>query len=158
MKKVAKLFFLISFLVVSFNPVHAQQEEKSSNYFNNGQSSIPKGIVNILNDDLYKEKAQQESTISTIYLSQIGDNNKISINSKSGSSQAVTQNGDDNFYSFKDKASDSKISFDIKQTGDGNHLRIYGTNSLINGYTFEQYSAPSYSNFRQGITINNYKF
>lgn len=141
MKKTVALFLLMVLFGFSVD-LYAQQEQKSSSYFSTDEKTVlNKEVVNLLNQDYYS--STQQSTISSIYLSQVGQNNTISVDSKSGSSQRITQKGNDNYYSFKDTQSDPRVNFNVQQTNNGNSLMIEGTNSFMNGISIQQFGGQT---------------
>lgn len=145
------MFFIVSFFGYS-------QEEKTPSYFSSENISISnKEAIGFVDNDYYKSNSQ-ESTINTVYLKQIGDNNNINIDANSGSSQRVTQLGDNNFYFFKDLPTDPKVSFNVNQTGKENSLEIFGTNTFMDGITLHQYNVPGRNLGGQSMKIYNTKF
>lgn len=150
MKK--SLFFtLVAMFLLLTSKSFSQSEEKSSSYFSNTDNTVSTKDLTITRSIDPTFYNNQKSIVSSVYLSQIGDKNAIDVVTESGSSQRVHQQGDQNFYMFRDSNSDVKVNFGVRQTGDANSLKIFGTNSSMQNAVFNQYGGAK-------ATVNYYKY
>lgn len=132
--------FVVSLLYfVSFNMFSQQVDENTyiiNQYFQQSKTAAIQSESNVSN-------LNRQSQANTVSLNQIGNKNQIDIksNASNSNSQAVTQNGDQNYYNFINYYNNNPSNFNILQQGESNSLQIYGQNSIIENISIIQNSS-----------------
>ncbi|ARV15176.1 hypothetical protein [Polaribacter sp. SA4-12] len=130
------LIFLFSFLMNA-------QAEKSSSYFSNQLKYNTQQLQGSTTGDLQCESQQ---TISTISLKQIGNENFVNIEDNYASGDhTVYQIGDRNNYQFINYRNNQSVNLGVLQTGDGNLLKITGTNTMFQNLIISQFGGAKMS-------------
>ncbi len=130
------------------------QEEITPSYFSSTSSNknTPEILFNSSNNYLVDVvQIQTTNSVNSVVLNQKGLYNVADISQSNLTSQAVTQLGNKNYYSFNNYNNTSPVNLSILQQGNANSLQIYGTNSFMDGLKIVQKS-----NFKN-IVIKNYK-
>ncbi|MCH3882801.1 MULTISPECIES: hypothetical protein [Tenacibaculum] len=130
------------------------QEEITPSYFSSTSSNknTPEILFNSSNNYLVDVvQIQTTNSVNSVVLNQKGLYNVADISQSNLTSQAVTQLGNKNYYSFNNYNNTSPVNLSVLQQGNANSLQIYGTNSFMDGLKIVQKS-----NFKN-IVIKNYK-
>lgn len=139
-----KYFILILFYSLQL-PLCAQQTDDNTLVINN--------YFQIINDKPIErtESSPNYSAQSYVKLVQVGNENKIYINSlQTGDDQIVNQVGSQNKYNYYNYYSNENSSLNVNQEGTLNSLQVFGENSLMKDATIYQKS-----DFKS-IVIKNY--
>jgi hypothetical protein len=133
MESIKKISIVLIFL---FSLLMNAQEEKTS-YFSD-QLKYNTQQLQVSSTGVLQSESQQK--VSTISLKQIGNENVIKINDNySSGKHIVYQIGDENNYQFLNYTNNQPINLGVLQTGDGNLLKITGTNSMSQNLIISQY-------------------
>ena len=101
--------------------------------------------------DIEKRFEQNQESLSYVMTVQVGNDNKIYINSlQSGDNQVINQTGTQNNYEYYNYYSQENTNMIINQEGTLNSLQIFGENSLMKNAKINQKS-----DFKS-IVIKNY--
>ena len=150
MKKNQYILFLpLLFLsLLSFNS-SAQELTNENTYLINQYFQLNKEAASVV-QDVNKQALNNTNQNTIVSLNQIGNENEIEIKSNADNSQQVTQQGNQNQYSFISYYNSNPSNFNILQQGTSNSLQIYGQNSIIENITIIQKSNA------KTLIINNY--
>ena len=150
MKKVHYILFLpLLFLsLLSFN-VSAQELTNENTYLINQYFQLNKEATSVV-QDVNKQALNYTNQNTVVSLNQIGNENEIEIKSNADNSQQITQQGNQNQYSFISYYNSNPSNFNILQQGTSNSLQIYGQNSIIENISIIQKSSA------KTLIIKNY--